>query len=644
MTEVTEDLFEVQYESNYLQRSIAGGITKFTDVALTELIANAHDAGATKVQITIPNELGQMLIIEDNGIGMTAEHFQSRWMKLSYNRLNNQGEWVNFPFELSHVKRKAYGRNGVGRHGLLCFAGEYSVETWRDGLFNRFLVSSTGEKPLEVVNHSQGERVGHGTRLEVRIAKSIQSIDVIHEMLSHRFFSMDDFIIEVNGKKVELEDHPGVLEKREFVIDDIKFRVTLVDTKVSRKDSHFQGVGVWVGGRRVGDQDWKLGGESITDGRKTFSKKYAAVVETDGLRNEILPDWSGFISKSEPVKKLAKTLQDYIAKKKKSYLKDEVAALKSEALSNVSKDMSDLPTLARADVSDFIDNILEENPDLDINTLILAVKAAINLERSHLGQNLLLKLTTIDPGDVEALDEMLDDWSARDAFKALNEIDARLKVIEALARLSEDKNTDELHTIHPLVLRARWLFGHEYETPAYVSSNVGLVKTIKQVFGKRITPNAFENARKRPDIVALKDDSALAGYAVEDIDVDDLVCVQKVLLIEVKRGGFEINREEMNQAEGYVNDMTTCGILIPRPYITSFVVGESISPNMSPRKKLCDENDDEVGIVIAKPYSVLISTAEARLFKLRQALEERYDSMKTEKLKDQALTINQSLL
>ena len=190
MKEIMEDLFEVQYEADYLKRSIAGGITKDTDVALTELIANAHDTDATKVNITLPNEIGQLLVVEDNGTGMSAEHFQSRWLKLSYNRLNNQGEWVNFPPDLSHIKRKAYGRNGVGRHGLLCFGGEYTVETWRDEEFNRFLVSSTGNKPLEVLDHTHGEREGHGTRLEVRIEKGLQSIDVIHQMLSQRFFSM----------------------------------------------------------------------------------------------------------------------------------------------------------------------------------------------------------------------------------------------------------------------------------------------------------------------------------------------------------------------------------------------------------------------------------------------------------------------
>jgi DNA mismatch repair ATPase MutL len=84
MVEGNRDLFEVQYEQGYLNRSTPGGITKVPDIALTELIANAHDAGATSVKIQIPSEKGQALTIEDNGIGMTAKHFKNRWMTLSY--------------------------------------------------------------------------------------------------------------------------------------------------------------------------------------------------------------------------------------------------------------------------------------------------------------------------------------------------------------------------------------------------------------------------------------------------------------------------------------------------------------------------------------------------------------------------------
>ena len=84
------------FEEDYLIRTL-GDIVRLPDVALTELVANAWDAGASRVDITIPSDRDEMLVISDNGIGLTTEQFHSRWMKLSYNRIKHQGEKVVFP-------------------------------------------------------------------------------------------------------------------------------------------------------------------------------------------------------------------------------------------------------------------------------------------------------------------------------------------------------------------------------------------------------------------------------------------------------------------------------------------------------------------------------------------------------------------
>ena len=84
------------FEEDYLIRTL-GDLSHKTDVALTELVANAWDAGAFKVNITIPEERNQNLIIEDDGIGLTKEEFHARWMKLGYDRLRHQGQQVEFP-------------------------------------------------------------------------------------------------------------------------------------------------------------------------------------------------------------------------------------------------------------------------------------------------------------------------------------------------------------------------------------------------------------------------------------------------------------------------------------------------------------------------------------------------------------------
>lgn len=127
----------VSFEENYIFRNNRS-ITSNNDIALTEFVANAWDAGAHNVDITIPFEEHEKIVVEDDGTGMTDEEFRSRWMTLNYDRQKRQGKDVLFPADVESSKRIAYGRNGVGRHGMLCFADSYTVETWKDGKCNTY--------------------------------------------------------------------------------------------------------------------------------------------------------------------------------------------------------------------------------------------------------------------------------------------------------------------------------------------------------------------------------------------------------------------------------------------------------------------------------------------------------------------------
>lgn len=79
------------FEENYLVRSLNNSIVSQPDIALTELVANAWDAGATRVNIFIPDKKGDKLIIEDNGTGLTKDEFYERWLKLRYNPPHTPG-------------------------------------------------------------------------------------------------------------------------------------------------------------------------------------------------------------------------------------------------------------------------------------------------------------------------------------------------------------------------------------------------------------------------------------------------------------------------------------------------------------------------------------------------------------------------
>lgn len=132
------------FEKNFIERTYPSVVSDMS-IAFAELVANSWDAGATRVDITIPQKSGQQIIIEDNGSGMTDEEFRSRWMVIAYNRVDHQGEHIEFLTpDKTKIKRIAYGRNGVGRHALVCFDEKYTIETWKNGTLNTYEISVSG--------------------------------------------------------------------------------------------------------------------------------------------------------------------------------------------------------------------------------------------------------------------------------------------------------------------------------------------------------------------------------------------------------------------------------------------------------------------------------------------------------------------
>lgn len=226
------------FEENYLVRSLNNSIVSQPDIALTELVANAWDAGATRVNIFIPDKKGDKLIIEDNGTGLTKDEFYERWLKLRYNRLIHQGKHVTFPQGI-RANRMAYGRNGVGRHGLLCFNDEYIVKTTKAGQQITLTISTKIEgEAIAVTDEKIVKMPGHGTRLEVIVTKNLPSLEKVREIISSRFLHDPEFIIEINKQILPLDKLEGLLNKEELVTKDgIKITANFIDTKKTSRKS-----------------------------------------------------------------------------------------------------------------------------------------------------------------------------------------------------------------------------------------------------------------------------------------------------------------------------------------------------------------------------------------------------------------------
>jgi hypothetical protein len=273
-----------------------------------------------------------------------------------------------------------------------------------------------------------------------------------------------------------------------------------------------------------------------------------------------------------------------------------------------------------------VSQIAESSYSIQQNVKSKIIEAFINLENSRNGRELLQKISMLSDNDVTGLNSLLEKWTIKDALCVLDEIDLRITVIEAINKLSSDKDIEELKILHPLITEARWVFGPEFDSPEYIS-NRSLQTAAREIFGIEAENNLFENSRDRPDIV-VKGNSIFSVTGTEDFNNEsELAELKKILIIELKRGGFEINREERDQAIGYTEDFSSCGSIIGSPYINTFVIGKTISNKMQPIHRIENENKIERGIVRVTTFSQLVDTAERRLFRLRDSLNARYENI-----------------
>ncbi len=542
------------FEDDYLLREL-GQVAHVPQVALTELVANAWDAGAMRVDLILPGEVEGTLTVTDNGHGMTPAQFKKRWMTLRYDRLKHQGPDVEFPAGLtaqSARPRRAYGRNGVGRHGLLCFADTYEVQTWRDGVLATFVVGTeSGPSPFVLRSEALGHREGSGTQLSVRVMRKLPDANEILTVLAARFVHDPEFEIRVNGVQRSFSEIEGRVSEEVLDIGaGRRATVIVIDSTRLNHSSVHQGIAFWVQRRLVGSPSWSIGQIASFDGRTRFARRYKVIVDTEGFEPgvDVAEDWTAFRA-TDAVRDLYRATAEHIGKLAQDLATEIVDAASEDALVQNRTELASLGQGARLEVAEFTKVVAQAHPTISPEFLATAVKAVIHLEKTKSGAALLQKLSSLPPDDITGLDRLLTEWTVKDALRVLDEIDSRIGVIETIRRLADDPHTDELHTLHPLILRSRWLFGPEFESQEYCS-NVTLQTVARELF--KSTEAQFINERHRPDIVVLPEKTTWQMTGIESFDPVDtaLTRMQHVLVIELKKGGFELTRKEINQADG----------------------------------------------------------------------------------------------
>lgn len=201
------------------------GIRLYSNAAavLSEAVANAWDADAQRVKVSLANE---EILIEDDGIGMDLDAVNDRFLKVGYDKRGTEGK-------TSGRGRRFMGRKGIGKLSLFSIAEEVAVHTAKSGQKHAFQMTVTAieeaiknratyyPEPIPFAGPKRGTRIVLTGLKKARVG---QAANALRKRIARRFSvigldggaSGDRFSVSINDEPIGLDDRDD-LKQIEFL-------------------------------------------------------------------------------------------------------------------------------------------------------------------------------------------------------------------------------------------------------------------------------------------------------------------------------------------------------------------------------------------------------------------------------------------
>lgn len=207
----TAPKFALTFSLNVLTH-LGIGLYSNIPAVLSELVANAWDAAATTVEITLDVD---RIVIADNGRGMTEAEINERFLKIGYQKRLDETMVA-----VATQRRHVMGRKGIGKLSAFSIANHIMVYTARDGEKNGFAMSLSDieeaiQNNLTSYSPKQFESadidITQGTKIVLHHLR--QPLDdseaELRTELARRFTvigATKQFDVIINGKQISLKD------------------------------------------------------------------------------------------------------------------------------------------------------------------------------------------------------------------------------------------------------------------------------------------------------------------------------------------------------------------------------------------------------------------------------------------------------
>lgn len=598
------------------------GIKMYSNIeaVIGELISNAYDADATKVDIYIPESpYGNNSIIEisDNGTGINIKEINSTYLNLGRNRRNDPTTAVTPKY-----KRKVMGRKGIGKLSAFGIANTIEIITQKGGIETTFILNledirntpmSEKYKPKFSTREISFDLSGTIVRLKDLSRKRGISLPQLRSKIARRFSCIDsNFILNINNFPItpderNLKSQCELIE--EYNNEEISPNSGLIvngwigTLKIQVSNDLSPGVVIMVR-RRLAQEATFF--EAPTSGWINMAKFYIiGEIEADFLdrddgedlilTNRSSIDWSSEMGKSlqswgqDEIKKIANSWgQNQRKKKEKVIREDPNFSVWIEKLSKPEQKVAD--KIIKALTSD------GDLPDDRVLELANFMKSSFEFQVFKELVSAISDSPTVD--DVKLI-ELFKEWDVIEAREVYKVAEGRLMAIQQLEKLIND-NAREVPEIHQFLARYPWILDPSW-TIAY-----------DEVYYSKLLKDHFKEKDDLPDINRRL----------------DFVCIgagDTIHIVELKRPKAKIGKDELAQLEEYVAFIKQKLGNSPqgRSYMSAsgYIIGEDIKDDFLTREKI---QTLEKSRMYVRKYADLLSMAK----KLHQDFSEKINLSK----------------
>jgi hypothetical protein len=562
--------------------SLLGENYRSFEVALKELIDNSWDADADEVKIDLPEPLSEeIIIIEDNGSGMTEKEVRDEYLFIARSRKSRKGSTT------PRRKRKVKGRKGIGKFAGLLVAEDMTLTTYARGIKTQLQIDKNEildwkgdlEKlNLDIVTSGCAVEKTGTTIMLKGLNQNMTTPDPIRlsQLLITEYSRENDFNILINGIPLSITDLKG---RSDIGTENLKLSGKVKHTfTISKEKRRLKqpGIAIRVDGKIIGKPTF-LGLEEDEEIPKKVLKKVYGEVEVDGLSDDITADWGAVLENSKKMKEVKDYILPIIKKAIQVSYSKEFNLAKARLQKKINKKLEKLPEHKRDFARKALDKVLKSyyNESEDkINTVISVVLDTLEKDEYY---------EVFEHIDDSSYKEMIEFAEALSQFGILEltsigvQTKNRLRYLDYLDKLIENNQTLE-SDIHIAIEKNLWILGENF---SLMSSNKSLNTICKDYLDRK-----FKGKRKdkRPDLLLSQD------YKSD------------ILLIELKKPDKVVGRDEEAQANKYRDDMIS---IFPNSFVSILILGKSVNPKMDSKYKS--------SLVTFDSYKSMISKARTRL-------------------------------